>query len=124
MKSCFSPEERSDLMDTQLRSEIDRLHAQVCSGLADPNRILILYTLAEKNLNVSDLAKAIDLPQSTVSRHLKVLRDRDMVTAHREGQSVYYTLSDDRIIQALDLLRAMLANALESRAALVKSAQS
>lgn len=111
-------------MDTQLRSEIDRLHAQVCSGLADPNRILILYTLAEKNLNVSDLAKAIDLPQSTVSRHLKVLRDRDMVTAHREGQSVYYTLSDDRIIQALDLLRAMLANALESRAALVKSAQS
>ncbi len=111
-------------MDTQLRSEIDRLHAQVCSGLADPNRILILYTLAETNLNVSDLAKAIDLPQSTVSRHLKVLRDRDMVTAHREGQSVYYTLSDDRIIQALDLLRAMLANALESRAALVKSAQS
>ena len=111
-------------MDTQLRSEIDRLHAQVCSGLADPNRILILYTLAEKNLNVSDLAKAIDLPQSTVSRHLKVLRDRDMVVAHREGQSVYYTLSDDRIIQALDLLRAMLANTLESRAALVKSAQS
>ena len=111
-------------MDTQLRTEIDQLHAQVCSGLADPNRILILYTLAKQNLNVSDLAKAIDLPQSTVSRHLKVLRDRDMVVAQREGQSVYYSLRDERIIQALDLLRAMLAASLENRAALVKSAQS
>ncbi len=67
-------------MDTNLRAEIDRLHAQVCSGLADPNRILILYTLSENAYNVSDLANTIELPQSTVSRHLKVLRDRGMVT--------------------------------------------
>ena len=46
-------------MDTNLRAEIDRLHAQVCNGLADPNRILILYTLADNAYNVSDLAKAI-----------------------------------------------------------------
>jgi len=107
--------------NTNLRAEIDRLHAQVCSGLADPNRILILYTLAEKPYNVSDLAKAIDLPQSTVSRHLKVLRERNMVVAQRDGQSVYYSLADDRIIEALDLLRAILASSLENQAALVRS---
>ena len=94
-------------MDPNLRTEIDRLHAQVCSGLADPNRILILYTLAENHYNVSDLARAVDLPQSTVSRHLKVLRERSMVVAQRNGQSVFYSLSDERIIQALDLLRAV-----------------
>ena len=111
-------------MDTNLRSEIDRLHAQVCNGLADPNRILILYTLSEKKYNVSDLARAIDLPQSTVSRHLKVLRERDMVLAQREGQSVYYSLADERIIQALDLLRAMLASSLENQGALAQSVKS
>jgi len=111
-------------MDTNLRAEIDRLHAQVCNGLADPNRILILYTLAEKHYNVSDLAHAIDLPQSTVSRHLKVLRDRNMVIAQRDGQSVFYSLADDRIIQALDLLRAVLASSLENQAALAESAKS
>jgi ArsR family transcriptional regulator len=108
-------------MDTNLRAEIDRLHAQVCNGLADPNRILILYTLADTPFNVSDLAKAIELPQSTVSRHLKILRDRGMVTAQREGQSVFYSLTDDRIIQALDLLRAMLASSLESQGELARS---
>jgi len=105
-------------MDTNLRTEINRLHAEVCSGLADPNRILILYTLSEDQYNVSDLALAIDLPQPTVSRHLKVLRERNMVTAHRDGRSVYYSLVDDRVIQALDLLRAMLASSLEKQAAL------
>jgi ArsR family transcriptional regulator len=108
-------------MDTNLRAEIDRLHAQVCNGLADPNRIFILYTLVDHAYNVSDLAKAIELPQSTVSRHLKILRDRGMVTAQREGQSVYYSLTDDRIIQALDLLRAMLASTLESQGELARS---
>ncbi len=107
--------------NTNLRAEIDRLHAQVCSGLADPNRILILYTLSEKAYNVSDLAKTIELPQSTVSRHLKVLRDRGMVLAQRDGQSVFYSLADDRIIQALDLIRAMLASSLENQGALARS---
>jgi DNA-binding transcriptional ArsR family regulator len=108
-------------MDPNLRTEIDRLHAQVCSGLADPNRILILYTLVENRYNVSDLARAVDLPQSTVSRHLKVLRERNMVVAQRDGQSVYYSLADERIIQALDLLRAVLASSLENQAALIRS---
>jgi len=107
--------------NSNLRTEIDRLHAQVCSGLADPNRILILYTLSDKAYNVSDLAKTIELPQSTVSRHLKVLRDRGMVLAQRDGQSVYYSLADERIIQALDLLRAMLASSLESQGELARS---
>lgn len=107
--------------NSNLRAEIDRLHAQVCSGLADPSRILILYTLSDKPYNVSDLAKTIELPQSTVSRHLKVLRDRGMVLAQRDGQSVYYSLADERIIQALDLIRAMLASSLESQGELARS---
>jgi len=115
------PQHKSEFMDNNLRAEIDHLHAQVCSGLADPNRILILYTLSENSVNVSDLAEMIDLPQSTVSRHLKVLRDRQMVTAHREGQSVFYSLSDKRIIDALDLLRAVLASALENQGELARS---
>ncbi|GAB4471543.1 MAG: hypothetical protein Kow00124_08690 [Anaerolineae bacterium] len=106
-------------MDSKLRDEVFRLHAQVCGGLADPNRILILYKLGEQPHNVSDLAAALDLPQPTVSRHLKVLRERAMVTAERQGPSVVYSLADERITQALDLLRAFLAESLESQSALV-----
>lgn len=108
-------------MSRDLKDEINRLHAHVCSGLADPIRILILYRLASAKYNVTELSNTLEIPQPTISRHLKVLRDRDMVRAEREGQSVFYTLSDYRIINALDLLRSVLAGSLESQGALAKS---
>jgi len=108
---------------TTFRAEINQLHAQVCSGLADPNRILILYTLAERPFNVSELAKSLGLPQPTVSRHLKILRERGMVLSKREGQAVFYFLSDVRVIEALDLLRAVLASGLQNQGELAQSAQ-
>lgn len=108
-------------MDPKLREEINFLHAQICKGLADPNRILILYTLAERPYSVTELAETLDLPQPTVSRHLKTLRDRKMVLAERSGQSVHYTLGDARIIQALDLLRNFMADNLRSQIELVSS---
>ena len=51
-------------------SEINRLHARLCSGISDPIRITILYALAEGQHNVTQLTETLGLPQSTVSRHL------------------------------------------------------
>lgn len=109
-------------MDNALREEVNRLHAQICGGLADPNRILILYTLGEAPRNVTELADVLELPQPTVSRHLKTLRERDMVRAERDGQSVIYSLADRRITDALDLLRAFLTESLRSQVALARTA--
>lgn len=106
-------------MNSNLREEIHRLHAEVCGGLADPNRILILYALAEKPYFVGDLADTLDMPQPTCSRHLKVLRERGMVEAERQGQQIRYSLADTRVIEALDLLRALLADRLSQQAALM-----
>jgi DNA-binding transcriptional ArsR family regulator len=108
--------------DASLIKEVNQLHSQLCAGLADAKRILILYALAEKSLNVSELAEYLGLPQPTASRHLKLLRERGLVTSRRKGTSVYYELTDTRVIEALDILRAVLADQLESRADLARSA--
>ena len=110
---------RSEL-DEQLRREVNLLHANLCQALADPTRLLILYALAESPRHVSGLAELLDAPQSTVSRHLKVLRDRRLVTTARDGTSVLYTLADPRVIDALDTLRAVLMSALSQQAALAR----
>jgi len=107
---------------TGLRDEIHQLHAQLCSSLADPNRILLLYTLNQSPSNVSDLARDLDLPQSSVSRHLRVLREGGLVTGQREGHSVVYRLTDQRVIQALDTLRSVLAATLKKQGALALTA--
>lgn len=100
-----------------LTQEITALHANICSALADPNRILILYALNEKPCSVNNLAEELGLSQSTTSRHLSLLRERGIVTSQREGQMVVNSLSDPRIIEALDLLRAVLTSKLKNQAA-------
>lgn len=107
-------------MSDNLREEVIRLHAQVCSGLADPNRILIIYSLSGSRRNVTDIASAVELPQPTVSRHLKILRERGIVRPERDGQTIYYQLTDQRIIQALDILRSILADQLKDSALLAR----
>ncbi len=106
-------------MNTSLEREVDQLHAEICAGLAEPTRILILYELADRPRNVTELANDLHLSQPLVSRHLKVLRDRGMVTATRLGATVEYQLGDRRLIEALDLLRAILRDGLTRRAGLV-----
>lgn len=66
------------------------------------------------------LAELLDLNQATTSRHLKVLRDRSLVETDRQGVHIYYSLADERVIEALDLLREVLASTLEQRTALVE----
>ena len=102
-----------------LNQEVHQLHSSLCYGLADPTRILILYAVQGSPLNVTELSHRLKLPQPTVSRHLKVLRERGMVTARREAQSVFYSVADERIMQALDLMRAVLADLLQDQASLV-----
>src|SRR6186713_2850208 len=65
--------------------------------LADATRSRLLLLLDRNELTVSELCSVLQLPQSTVSRHLKTLLDAGWVTSRRDGTSRYYTLAlDDR----------------------------
>ena len=108
-------------MNAGFETEVTQLHAEICAGLADPNRILILYELAQSSRNVTELSTNLKMPQPLVSRHLKVLRERGMVIPHRKGTVIQYFLADERLIQALDLLRAVMRDGLTKRAELVQA---
>jgi DNA-binding transcriptional ArsR family regulator len=103
-----------------LVKEVNELHANICQALADPKRILILYALGEKPCNVTEIAESLDIPQPTVSRHLKMLRERGLVVGERQANSVIYSLADRRVIEALDIMRAVLADLLSHSAQLVE----
>ena len=107
-------------MKHPLEQEVNLLHAQVCQGLADPKRILLLYVLSDGPQRVTDLAAEINVPQPTASHHLKILRERGLVLAERDGTAVYYSLADRRVIEALDLLRMMLTDLLNQQANLAE----
>lgn len=108
-------------MNMSLEVEVNQLHAEICAGLADPNRIMLLYALSHGSRNVTELCNELNMPQPLVSRHLKVLRERGMVSAGRRGTVMNYSLGDERLIQALDLLRAVMREGIAKRAELIEA---
>jgi ArsR family transcriptional regulator len=107
------------MINQSLQQEISLLEADFCFALSDPTRILILYTLAEKPCNVTELTNDLGLSQPSTSRHLKILRERGLVNTVRTGTTITYHLTDTRLIQALDLLRSVMRDRLTERASLI-----
>lgn len=66
-------------------------------AFGDPSRLRILNLLSDKEMTVNDIARAVALSQPTVSRHLAVLRDADVVVDRREGQNVFYSLNKIKV---------------------------
>ncbi len=65
--------------------------------LADPTRLRLLRLLQQRELGVADLCRALQLPQSTVSRHLKILTDRGWTVTRRQGTANLYRLLLDEL---------------------------
>lgn len=89
--------------------EFAELHASICQGLADPKRLMILDSLRDGERSVGDLCDELDLPQPNVSQHLSVLREKGLAQARRDGQKVMYSVASYKIIEAMDLLREVMA---------------
>jgi len=80
---------------------IERL-SRLFSAFADPTRLRILHALnVIDELCVCDLAALSELSVSAVSHQLRLLRDRELVHARRDGRMVYYSLADEHVSQLM-----------------------
>jgi len=105
-------------IDPRLRQELDDLHAGMCKALSDPKRLVILYVLRDHPCSVTELCEAVGASQPNTSQHLAFLRDRGVIDAERRGNNVVYSLRYPAVIEALDLLREVMADELARRQAL------
>jgi len=92
-----------------IANELNQLHASVCKGLADPKRLLIINALRDGEMSVGEICEELDLPQANVSQHLAIMRERGLVNARKDGQFVFYSLTTMKIVEAVDLLRQVMA---------------
>ncbi len=69
---------------------------------------------------MSALAEHLSIPQPTVSRHLRILRQQSLVDAEREGTTVVYRIADHRIIEVLEIMRQVLLDSMARRSDLLK----
>jgi DNA-binding transcriptional ArsR family regulator len=81
-----------------------RMHAELCKALANEHRQAILHAIGDGEKCVGDLAAEIGIS----SQHLRVLKERRLVASRKEGQTVYYRITNMKFIQACALIREAL----------------
>ena len=89
--------------------------ARVAKALAHPSRLLMLDALKERELCVCELTELVGADQSTVSKHLGVLRNAGIVADRREGSSSYYRLKVRCLDGFFGCVESVLAGELKSR---------
>lgn len=93
--------------------ELFERHADLCQVLCNAKRQKLLYVLQDGERTVSELADVTNIPQPTVSQHLRKMRDKGVVTKRSEGNKSYYSIRDERLIEASNTIRQVLLDTLE-----------
>jgi DNA-binding transcriptional ArsR family regulator len=88
--------------------------AEFFKALANPLRIHILDSLREGERSVGELRDILEVEMPNVSQQLSVLRGKNLVLARKDGNSVYYRISDPAIFRLLDDAREIFNNHLVS----------
>lgn len=89
------------------------LHSDLCKTLANEKRQMILGALRDGELPVSDIQEKTGIPQATLSQHLALLRGRGVVRTRRDGNRIFYSIVNPKIIQAFDLITEVMLESIE-----------
>jgi ArsR family transcriptional regulator len=81
--------------------------ARYLKVLAHPTRLLLLQLLGEGERSVQELEILLNVPQPSVSQHLNLLKDRDILESRRVGQQNLYRLKDRQILKLVALAREL-----------------
>lgn len=95
-------------MDHRLfKNEIHEQFARIARAFANPHRLELVDLLAQGERSVEDLAQETALSVANASQHLQALKEAHLVAARKEGQRVYYRLSDPAVYEVVQDIRAL-----------------
>ena len=78
------------------------LMAKLFRGFGDKTRLAILKSLKLKPLSVNQIVEKLDLPQSTVSTHLRCLKDCNLIRSERKSKKNFYSLASEEITEIIE----------------------
>lgn len=96
------------------------LHSEMCKTISNPRRQAILDTIRDKELTVSELMEKTGISQANLSQHLSILRSKGVVKTRRDGNNIYYSISNLKIIQAYDIISEILEDSNTTREKAIK----
>jgi len=96
-----------------MSKKIYEIHADICKTLGNAKRIEILNALENRELTVSELVNILGISPANVSQHLAIMRQKGILTSRREGNNIFYRVSNAKVIKACSLMREVLLEKFE-----------
>ena len=94
--------------------------ARIAQALANPTRLLLLDALLEQNLCVSEMTELVGADQSTVSKHLAILKDAGFLSLEKKGTMSYYSIRCQCLDQFFDCIESILCENFQSQKELIE----
>ncbi|MBM4154907.1 MAG: helix-turn-helix transcriptional regulator [Lentisphaerae bacterium] len=100
--------------------EIFEQQAKLCAMMASAKRLAIVEILKRGEASVGDIAAALGCTISTASQHLRLMRDKQVVVARKDAQTVFYRLRNPKVVQCCHMVRELLLESFAAGSRLAK----
>jgi ArsR family transcriptional regulator len=87
---------------------IFKLQADVCKIFANDKRLEIINLLKNREMSTGDIMRETGLSKVNISQHMNILKSKGVIMSRREGQQLFYSIANPKIIQACNLMREVL----------------
>jgi len=102
---------KRDIFDLIEKQEHIEQAARALKAMSHPLRLKILCVLGAGEVSVHDIVDAVGTSQSNVSQHLGILRDKGVLRACKHANRVFYSVSDERTLQLIGMMREVFCGA-------------
>ena len=77
--------------------------ADLFKVFGDSTRLRVMVTISDSERSVTEIAESLNMEQSTIAHHLRVLRQNKLVRVRRDGKQMYYSLHDDHVKKIIEM---------------------
>ena len=92
-------------MKKDLELELEKI-SEVLKAMAHPARLEILEGLIKNECNVGQIQEKLNLPQSTISQHLKTLKNAGIIKGSRDGTKICYRVIDEKVRKIIEIIES------------------
>jgi len=96
------------IIDGGKMKSIFKLQADICKIFANDKRLEIMNLLKDREISNQEIMRQTGLSKVSMTQHMNVLKSKGVIISRREGQQLFYSIANPKIIQACNLMREVL----------------
>ncbi len=102
-----------------MENQLYTYHAEMCKVFSHPKRLELINTLRENEMSAGEIGERLHITPANLSQHLTMMKERRILVSRKEGNAVYYRITNPRLLEAFDMLREILFEQIRQDAALI-----